>query len=225
MSKCAILLLVLPLHVVQATQLQVPGYAGPRIRGATDTPIITVTNLDTSDTRLAISYEIRNTSEHEIWLCDDIGFDQPYDAEIYVSEDNQLVTLRKRLDVPARVVWSRRPRARYVRLCAGETWRESLSVSVPLDNYNAFEVEGFGQIPRTLFHVSRLAIEIGYYDCNLPDMILRLIEEAEKASDNSTGSRPAVVEAFGDVLSFNYSRERLRNREEEVVRAIVKCCG
>jgi hypothetical protein len=48
-------------------------------------------------------------------------------------------------------------------------------------------------------------------------MPVRRIDEAQEASERSTASTPAVLEVFGDALSFNYSRERLRNREEEMV--------
>jgi hypothetical protein len=218
MYVCSILLLMLPLPTMQATQLEAPRYADSRTASDTATPpSITITKLDVTNTRLELSYEVRNTSGHEVWICDDIGFDRPYDCEICLSEDHQVVTLRKRLDVPSDMVWFERPRAKYVRLRAGEKRRESLSVNVPLDGVYVLEHARSGQTARGLFYVSGLAIEVGYYDGNLPEMIINMIGEAEKALENNPGTVPPILATFGDVLSFNYSRERLRNREGEIV--------
>jgi hypothetical protein len=218
MYVCSILLLMLPLPTMQATQLEAPRYTDSRTASAAATPpSIAITKLDVTNTRLELSYEVRNTSGHEVWICDDIGFDRPYDFEICLSEDHQVVTLRKRLDVPSDMVWFGRPRAKYVRLRAGEKRRESVSANVPLDGNYVFEHARSDPTARGPFYVSGLVIEVGYYDGNLPEMIINMIDEAEKAFDNNPGTVPPVLAIFGDALSFNYSRERLKNREAEIV--------
>jgi hypothetical protein len=216
MYTCAILLLMLSLHFMQVAQAKGPTGADPARAKNADALTVAITKLGVNDTRLELSYEVSNTSEHEVWVCDDVAFEHPCDAEIYFTEDSELVTIRRRLDVPARVLWSLPPRGKYVRLGARETRRESWSVEVPLQGHSIFEPGRSDRIP-DFFYVSRLGVEIGYYDGNLPGVILRRIEETQKASDRSTASTPPVLETFGDALSFNYSRERLRNREEEIV--------
>jgi hypothetical protein len=170
-----------------------------------------------NDKALNLRYEIRNDSGHEIWLCDDLGFYWPRNSEICLSEDNQLLTIRRRLDVPASsgLVWARQPLGKYVRLCPGKKWHESVSVDVPLDGFYIFEPRRSGQIPRNLFYVSHRAIEIGYYVGNLPEMISNMLLEAEKTYNN-TKSTPQLLAIFGGAITFNYFREQLRNRDEEV---------
>ncbi|OHB63111.1 MAG: hypothetical protein A2Y76_04940 [Planctomycetes bacterium RBG_13_60_9] len=216
MYICAILLLMLPLHVMQVAQGRGPTDADPARARNADALAIAITKLEVNDTRFELSYEVKNTSEHEVWVCDDVAFEHPCDAEICFTGDHELVTIRRRLDVPARVIWSQTPRGKYVRLGVGETRRESWSVEVPLQGHSIFEPGRSDRVPNR-FYVSRLAVEIGYYDGNLPAMILGMIEEAQKASGRSRAGMPAVLQTFGDTLSFDYSRERLRNKEEEIV--------
>jgi hypothetical protein len=206
---------MLPLHLVPVAQARDPAAADPTRAKNADGVTITITKLEVNDTRLELSYEMRNTAEHEIWVCNDVVFENPCDAEIYFSEDSELVTIRRRLDVPARAIWSQPPRGKYVRLGARETRRESWSVEVPLQSESVFELHS-DRVPDSL-HVSRLAIEVGYYDGDLPEMILGMMEEAQEALGPSKASIPPILETFGDTLGFNYSRERLRNREEEIV--------
>jgi len=103
-----------------------------------------------------------------------------------------------------------------VRLRQGATRYESLSVDLPLESGHSFERRD-RRVPSHVCHVSWLAIEIGYFEGNLPEVILGRIEEALKDYDGAVGTRPPILATFGDALSFNYSRERLRNREEEIV--------
>lgn len=184
-----------------------------------DALTIRVTKFDLSDKIFKLSYEIQNNSDNEIWVCERLGFYTSRDAEICFSEENQLVTIRKRLDifVPSGVVWARRPLGKYVRLCPGKKRYESLSANLPLDEFYIFEPRRYYKIPPRLFYVSRLAIEIGYFVGNLPETIHNDLIEAAKINYDNNESKPQILNIFGDALTFHLFREQLRNREQEVV--------
>ena len=219
MNKWLILFLMLSLDIMQAIQLQAQTYTHSSIKKNTDNLTITINKLDVNDSKLKLSYEIKNISELDVWICDDTGFDIPYDFEVILSEDNQILTIRRRLDVPVspNIALFRRPRGKYIRLRPGEKQDEYLSVNTPLDAKYVFDLRRPKPIPRSCFYVPRLAIEIGYYVGNLPEMILNMIEEADKTYLNNVGTTPPILKTFGGALSFNYSREGLRNRDQEIV--------
>ena len=126
MKRYSILLLMLPVVIMQATQLKSQAYAVSSIKKNVDNLTITITKLDVNDSKLKLSYQIKNISEQEVWICDDTGIDIPDDFEVILSEDNQILTIRRRLDVPvpSNLVWFRRPRGKYIRLLPGETQLE-----------------------------------------------------------------------------------------------------
>jgi hypothetical protein len=91
MRTCAVLLLMLPLHLVPVAQARDPAAADPTRAKNADGVTITITKLEVNDTRLELSYEMRNTAEHEIWVCNDVVFENPCDAEIYFAATSRQV--------------------------------------------------------------------------------------------------------------------------------------
>ena len=182
-------------------------------------PTISVTKLDITDKTLKLNYEIRNNSPYDVWVCETLGFARPYNSEICFTEDNKLITIRRRLDVfvPSGFVWARRPLGKYIRLCPGQKRHESLSVNLPLGQHYILGPRRYDQIPKYLFYVSRLAIEIGYFIGNLPETIHNKLLEAEKTHNDNNESTPQILTIFGDALTFNYFREQLRDRDQEIV--------
>lgn len=141
-----------------------------------DTPItIALTKLDVNDTILELSYKIKNSSDHDIWVCDSVHVYQGFDFEVYLSEDGQTLLIRKRLDVPTEVVWMECPTGRYVRLRPGQERVESFSLTVPVHPSRVF---ASGR--STADHARRLVLEIGFYNEDLPGMIRGVLEVAEK---------------------------------------------
>jgi hypothetical protein len=137
---------------------------------------IELTKLDVNDTTLELSYKIKNNTDHEVWICDDVDvYLASIDFEVYLSEDEQTLLIRKRLDVPTDVEWGSCPNGHYVLLRSGQERTESLSLAVPVH-------------PRRLFasgeavsdHARRLVLEIGFYNEDLPGMIRDILEMAEK---------------------------------------------
>ena len=127
----------------------------------TVTPTITVTKLDISDKILNLSYGIRNELEQDIWICEDITvFQNEFDFETYLSEDNQTLLVRRRLDVPEKgLSLYAPPHGRYVRLRTGEERNEFLSLTVPVYPRRVFQGGG-AKLNETII-AKRLVVEIG----------------------------------------------------------------
>jgi len=212
MNKQTILITTLLFCLIPSTK------ADAKSADNSDMLTISVTKLDIKDKIFRLSYELENNLDEEVWICEKLGFYESRDAEICFSEENQLLTIRKRLDifVPSDFVWARRPLAKYVRLCPGQKRYESLSANLPFGQHYILGPRRYDQIPKNLFYVSRLAIEIGYFVGNLPEKIHNKLLEAEKIY-NDKESRPQILTIFGDALTFNYFREQLRDRDQEIV--------
>ncbi len=137
---------------------------------------IELTKLDVNDTTLELSYKIKNNTDHDVWICDDVAFNlASLDFEVYLSEDEQTLLIRRRLDVPTDGVWGNIPRGHYVLLRSGQERTESLSLDVPVHPRRQFV---HGQAASD--HARRIVLEIGFYNEDLPGMILEILEMAEK---------------------------------------------
>lgn len=219
MNRYSILLAVLSLCFMSKIQTWAQPEQFSDVKRGAEALDIVLTSFEINDKILRLSYQIENNSDSEVWICEDIGFDRPYNSEICFSENNQFITIRRRLDVfvPSGFVWARRPLGKYVRLCPGQKRHESVSVVVPLGGQYIFGPRRYDQIPKNLFYVSHLVIEIGYFIGNLPETIFNMILEAQKTLNNSVENTPQILTIFGDILTFNYFSEQLIDREQEVV--------
>ncbi len=214
MCRTIIFIMAMSVFIIPETQAESANSADND-----DTLKITVTSLDISDKALNLVYEIRNDSKQEVWICDDILLGNVTDFEVLLSEDKQLLTIRRRLDVPHSpgLLWYRRPRGKYVRLHPGEKQNENLSVNGVLEGICIFDHRRSEHIPRSCIYVPRLAIEIGYFVGNLPEKIFNIIEQTENTYNSDSGTVSQILNTFGGTLSFNYFLEQLRNRDEEIV--------
>jgi len=147
-------------------------------------PTIELTNLDVNDTNLELSYKIKNNTDHDVWICDNVDVYTTFDFEVYLSEDEQSLLIRRRLDVPTTWIWADSPDGRYVLLRSGEQRTESLSLAVPVDPRRVFASK-----LATSDHARRLVLEIGFYNEDLPGMIRDILEMAEKL--NCAGLQPS----------------------------------
>lgn len=136
---------------------------------------IELTKLDVNDTNLELSYKIKNKADHEVWICDDVSAYTDLRFEVYLSEDEQSLVVRRRHNVPTILQWGQWPYARYVLLRPGQERNESLSLRVPVRPTPLFASE-YG----TSDHARRLVLEIGFYNEDLPGMIRDIIEMVEK---------------------------------------------
>jgi len=136
---------------------------------------IALKKLDVNDTILNIDWKFKNDTDHDIWICDSSSMYGVSDFETFIGKDAQTLVIRRRFDLPIGGILERIPTSRYVRLRAGEERSESLSLNVPVRYRNLFAHENTN--PKL---ARRLAIEIGYYDEDLPEMILHILEVGEK---------------------------------------------
>jgi hypothetical protein len=136
---------------------------------------IELTRLDVNDTNLELSYKIRNNTDHDIWICDNVDIYTTFDFEVYLAEDEQSLLIRRRLDVPTAWYWSSAVYGRYVLLRSGQERNESLSLAVPVDPRRVFASELTASD-----HARGLVLEIGFYNEDLPGTIRDILEMAEK---------------------------------------------
>jgi len=140
-----------------------------------DSVIIALTHMDVNDTNFELSYKIKNNTDHDVWICDDVSVMTATDFEVYLSEDEQSLLIRRRHDVPTNAYFVALPVGRYVLLRSGQEWSESLSLDVPIGPTHLF-ASGLA----TSDHARRLVLEIGFYNEDLPGMIRDILEMAEK---------------------------------------------
>jgi len=177
-------------------------------------PTIFVTKFDISDKTLKLSYEIRNTTKQDIWICEDINVNRFTHAEVYLDKDGQTLVVRRRLGV-IQHIFTNQPNGLYVRLPANRNRPESLLLQLPVHLRQLFS--GLGQTKDTVYAV-HLLLEVGYYNEDLPAMILNVLKKAEKATDKDADEDLAgITEHIGGLLFFNELNERLNQRDEQVI--------
>ncbi|UCD00295.1 MAG: hypothetical protein JSW66_10515 [Phycisphaerales bacterium] len=140
---------------------------------------MTLTHLSVSDRTLDLSWKITNNTDHDVWICDNLSQDPSVSVfEKFLDKDGKTLVLRRRFDLPMRehLLFKYPPlSSRYVRLRAGQEKFNSVSLPVPVLPYRI----SAGQSANSEC-AGRLAVEIGFYDENLPRLILHVVEIAEK---------------------------------------------
>ena len=213
------MIVVLYLLILPAMQAQAKSDNNAAVNNKAGALTIAVTKLDISSKTLRLDYEIRNNSQHDVWICEDINISGE-DFELRMAEDGQTLLIRRRHDVPLDVRRNQ-PRGRYVHLRTRESRTESLLLPVPVRPRRVFL--GMRQIrpDQPPEHAKRLAIEIGFYSGDLFGMVLGLLYEAEK----SPRKKPVVYPVFGTgvlgmlggSLYFTRVNEGVRDRDEQVL--------
>ncbi len=140
-------------------------------------PMIALTRLKVTDKVLELDYKIKNRSDHDIWICKSLDIYRNWLFDVFLTDDQTLL-IRRRFDIPAHVLWSQLPSARYVRLLPGEERTESLSLVIPLIHNIRSLFADYPEI--TTEYVKRLVLEIGFYNEDLPGMIRGILAVAEK---------------------------------------------
>lgn len=189
-------------------------------RNSAGGPTITITKLDVNDTKLELSWEIKNDSAKDAWIL--MGLSKSdMSCSAFMDEDDQTLLIRRRLDVPADPKLASFPtcNGRYVRLRVGQTQSESVSLEIPV--YREYGLEIVGRKARGLEHATRLSIEIGHYTGDFPGMVRRILEEDEKNPRIIPAVDPYYTNSisgwFGGLLGFNKLNELVRSRDDEVL--------
>jgi hypothetical protein len=142
------------------------------------------TKFDVNDTNLKMDFKIINNTDHDVWICDSMIAVDPntyINYEVYLAEDVKTLVIRKRLDLPWPPAILEIPLedylGRYLRLQPGQEKIDSISLTVPVLSHL------LNAIPRTFVEqaiASRLVLEIGYYNEDLPELVRSILEVAEK---------------------------------------------
>ncbi len=220
MDRPLLMIAVFSLSFLLAPPTKPQGAVDSAVKKDAGAPTITITKLNVTAKTLELSWEVRNDCGQDAWILAGLG-ESGADISVFMDEDDRTLLLSRRLDVPARPERASFPvcNGRYVRLRAGQTQAESISLAIPV--YPEYGIGVGGRKAQGLEYATRLTIEIGYYTGDLPGMIRHIIEEDEK--------NPRIIRAvdgyytntvsgwFGGLLGFNELNELLRWRDDEVL--------
>ncbi len=186
---------------------------------ASNDPVVTIglDRVSLTTGKLEVHYQIRNASAHDVWICESMNVGGLWPVETYLASDEKTLLVQRRLNLPMEGA-GEQPSGRYTRLHAGETRKELFTVRLPVRHRR---VLSGGRPSRPLEYASRLSLEVGYYDEDLPAMIQTFLRQAEDALGSRSGDFPPVgpglyMHYFGGLLYFAANGETLRNRSEEV---------
>lgn len=159
---------------------------------------IVLTKLDVNDAKLEMVWKIRNDTDHDIWICASLKPPEtPSVFEHFLDNDGTTLLIRRRFELPIeKGIWWEFPfyRARYVRLRPGQERAESISLAAPIRPYSIFS-----STRTEASYAQRLSVEIGFYDENLPGLILDIVDTANKLGckfDVGTSGFDEVIRRF-----------------------------
>jgi len=136
-----------------------------------------ITELDVNDSSFTLAYNITNRTDRDAWVCGSIDSSELF--EVFLTPGGQTLLIRKRLDVPTTAMWRpREPVGTYLRIAPGASLADSVRIAVPVSPTFLYASPDIAEVART---VTGLALEIGYYDADLPAMIRSIIAVAEKS--------------------------------------------
>jgi len=179
---------------------------------------LNITDLKISQDRLDLQYEVRNDSEHEIWLCDDVDVNTPIDFETITSIDGSTLAIRLRLGVPIGWWCFEPPRAKYVRLMPREHRRASIWLTVPVRQQPVFAGRS-AHHPEELKKARRLVLEVGYLEGNLRERTGKLVDEARRAVAEQQKEVEHLMEKENELLDQQGQLEKaLETATEEAAK-------
>jgi hypothetical protein len=161
------------------------GQVGEDVADQNDVNSVTIalTRLDVNDTRLELSYKIKNKTDHDVWVCDSINTESTFNFEVYLDKDAKTLVLMKRLDIVPEL---EHPAAlkggRYVRMRPAQEYFENLLLDVPVGSSLLYIAKR-----ANAEFATRLVIEIGFYNADVFRRIQSMIEVRERFNYTSVG--------------------------------------
>jgi len=160
-----------------------------------------ITELAVNGSTFTLGYKIVNGTDNDAWVCSGIDSSRPF--EVFLTPDRQTLVIRKRLDVPASVIW--RPPGpgpgTYVRIAPGASLADSVRLAVPVNSVFVYATPDRTELAQT---ATALALEIGYYSGDLPAVIHSILAVAEK-------SGLTVADVPGSLLDTYFRGLRVRS--------------
>jgi hypothetical protein len=214
MDKALSTIVVLPLCILLSARTQGESQSALAGNGSGDAVAVNMRSVNVNERRLLLRYEIRNNSPEDIWVCTTID-DEYGDAEVYAQEDNQVLLVRRRLDVPTSALFYMPPDGRYVRLRPRQSRAESVLLPIPVHCHTLFA----DAAPTAgVVFATKIMLEIGYYAGDLPRTIRETLGGAEKTATKGTPKSADVRSYLGSVSAFfNFMNRGLRARDEVIV--------
>jgi len=195
---------------------------------------ITVTSIDINDEALNLVYEIRNDSEDDAWIL--VGWYQFSDntfgmaVGLRIAEDGHTLTIWARFNKPSSGGGVAPLYGRFVRLRPGDSQTESIFIRLPA--CPASQSGHVGQQEQGIKHATRLAIELGYYQDNLSEKILKTPKPHENVfpkkpnntlvSQSVFSSRNERLNSRDDELLILDDRLEVKRKEEQVIRTVIE---
>lgn len=177
---------------------------------------LTIVESNVTDKTLEVRYRITNRSERDIWICESIcsGLLGGLDYEVYLPEGGETLIVRRRLNVPGRtsIEFAMPPDSIYLRLPSGQQRDESIILPLPIPRATVFfHQPALGNA----LSVTRLRMEIGFHDSDLPDAAFSRFYEALRGKDRvaighylgSHVEREQMLSAVADVPRITYAPE------------------
>lgn len=136
---------------------------------------MTITSFQVNDQDLELGWKITNSSDHDVWICDNITVGSDFDW--FLDNDDETLKIIKRSSLPQGQGWEHWPWVRFIRLHPGEEKHDSISLTLPVRPSTLFSHQrGNAEYAR------RVAIEIGFYDEDLRGLILNIVDLTEQLS-------------------------------------------
>jgi len=194
-------------------KLEEERYVSPSLKKELDGVTITISDVNVTNETLKLSYQIKNDSMQDIWICMAVDSFLGFDA--FLEKDLQTIKLRIRHDVPKYVASSRSYKGHYVRLRSGDSWSELLSLPLPVQSPWVY---GDATI-QDIAYAKRLSLEVSFYPGDLPGVVCALDEKAKKLIIKNF-QRDSDLFRFGAAGFFNFytlnESVMLRSRDEEI---------
>ena len=222
----AIVIITSIICIFSAITSNAKGSSDPNVEDNNDVKIV-LTHFEITDANLDLSWKIKNDTDHDVWICDSLL--PGGGPEWFLDTDNETLLIRRKFNLLMKAFEvSRAFKGRYVRLRPEQEKEESFSLIVPIQPYSVF-----GHSQGNAEFAKRLALEIGFYDKDLPGLILEIVDLAEKLGCdiglNSAIFDPNDMEVhslfFGGIIiarafylnSFTYFRDSIISGSDEVM--------
>jgi hypothetical protein len=168
---------------------------------------LVVEHAGTQGGKLHLSYVVFNGTEENIWLCNDMDVDSPIMFETVADLEGETLFLRLRLDMPMGWWRERPPIGRYVRLLPGQSRAETLWLTCPVRQQPVLTGRS-AHHPWRLRRANSLVLEIGYFTEDLPERMLRVLDQGRAEEDRQ---RDVLRKLAGET---NRLKELLRSLPE-----------
>ena len=191
---------------------------------------IVLNKFEVTDANLELGWKIQNNSDHEIWICESLYWTSAKsEVEVFLDKDATTLVIRRQLNLPIEtgILWEKNIlKGVFVPLRPGQEKIESFSLDVPVEPNVMFSI-----LHANSEFANRLSLEIGFFDEDLRDLILRVVELAEKLKCDNTSNNPSIDPNYIDVFprffkgvytagffhSFGYFRDSVLSGGDEII--------